>query len=85
MQESFLNNSCLYGTYLDPSAKALIQPPKAKRLLLILAPSRNRARPREEVAEPRSDPAKSIRDILATLTSAESPAAFPEINKLNIL
>ena len=57
---SLVNFEFLYGTYLAPSARALIQPPKAKRLLLIFAPSRNLAWPREDVAEPRSEPARSI-------------------------
>ena len=63
--------------YLDPSAKALIQLPKANRLLLILAPSRNLAAPLEDVADPRSDPAKSIMESLATLTSADNPEDLP--------
>jgi hypothetical protein len=63
--------------YFDPSAKALIQFPSARRLLLIFAPSRNLATPLDVVAEPLSDPAKSIIDNLATLTSADNPAAFP--------
>ena len=63
--------------YLDPSAKALMQFPKANRLLLIFAPSRNLAAPRDDVADPLSDPAKSIIESLATLTSADSPDPFP--------
>ena len=67
----------LYGMYFEPSAKALMQFPKANRLLLIFAPSRNLAAPREEVADPLSDPAKSIMDSLATLTSADKPDPLP--------
>ena len=47
--------------------------PRARRDLLMFAPSRNLAAPLDEVAEPRSDPARSIIDNLATFMSAERP------------
>lgn len=53
-----------------PSAKALMQLPKANRERLMLAPSRKRA-PRLVVTVALSEPARSMRDILATWTSAD--------------
>ena len=56
-----------------PSARALIQFPSASRDLLIFAPSLKRT-PQFLVTVALSDPARSINDILATLTSAETLA-----------
>ena len=50
--------------------------PKARRDLFILAPSLNLA-PLVPVAEPFSDPAKSIMDSLATFTSEDNPVQRP--------
>ena len=54
------------------SQRALIQLPRASRLLLILAPSTILI-PLLFVFEALSDPAKSIRESLAMLISAETP------------
>ena len=65
------------GTCADPfllSAKALMQLPSDSSDRLILAPSRMRS-VLLVVAEARSDPAKSINDILAVRTSALRPEA----------
>lgn len=58
----------LYHTF--PSARALMQLPRASRERLMLAPSRKRA-PLFVVTVALSDPARSIKDILPTLTSAD--------------
>jgi len=57
------------------SHNALIQFPRASKLLLILAPSTS-LYPRLFVAEALSDPAKSISDSFAILISAEVPCAL---------
>ena len=58
-----------------PSAKALMQLPRARSERFMFAPSRKRA-PRFFVTVARSEPAKSIRDILATRTSADKLAVL---------
>lgn len=63
----------IYQTSL--SARALMQLPRASSDLLILAPSLKRA-PLFDVTVARSEPAKSINDILASRTSAWSPAVL---------
>jgi len=63
---------CYGPPILVSSHRALIQFPKAKRLLFILAPSIKRI-PRLLVFEARSDPAKSIKDNLAMFISALIP------------